>query len=123
MKARKKLALFTAFLIFTLGIISSPAIAAQAGNFAKAHESWFGAKWNGYVQIQASYNDHGRHAKQGYHRFTRKAGPALDTGRMYTKKASSAKDKKIYSRSDTVWDSALWGDSYTTHYYYDFIYW
>lgn len=97
---------------------------AQAGgvNYGKAWESYGGAVWNGYVQIRASYNDSGRHAKQGYQRFIRQAGPALDTGRMYTSRATSPSDSNIRSRQDWVWDSPLWGDKYTTHYYYGFIY-
>lgn len=96
---------------------------AQAGgrNYAYAWESAL-VKWNGYVQIQGSYNDGGRYAKQGYHRFIREAGPALDTGRMYTSQAVSRYDTSVRSRTDSVWDSVLIGDRYTTRYYYGFIY-
>ncbi|MDQ0163270.1 hypothetical protein [Aeribacillus alveayuensis] len=108
-------------ILLTLSISLTPAHAAGK-NYAKSWETLGGARWNGYVQIQASYNDNGRHAKQGYHRFMRDAGPSLDTGRLYTSKASSKKDTKIHSRKDSVWDSPLWGDKYVTRYYYGFIY-
>lgn len=100
-----------------------PVGVAEAGgrNYARAWESAF-IKWNGYVQIQASYSDRGRHAKQGYHRFTRQAGPALDTGRMYTSRARYRSDTSVRSRTDSVWDSVLIGDKYTTKYSYNFIY-
>lgn len=108
-----------------LGLIATFAVTgiAQAGglNYGKAWESYAGAIWNGYVQIVASYNDSGRHAKQGYQRFTREAGPALDTGRLYTSQATSAYDNTTRYRQDWVWDSPLWGDRYTTRYYYGFI--
>lgn len=86
---KKKIAVVaTAFLCGGV-LYAAPAAAAAAGdNYAKSWESWGGAKWNGYVQIRASYDDGGRHAKQGYHRFQREAGPTLDTGRMYTSTAS-----------------------------------
>lgn len=101
---------------------ASPALAGGA-NHARSWETLAGARWNGYVQIKASYNDGGKHAKQGYHRFTRAAGPALDTGRMYTSKATSSRDTAVRSREDSVWDSPLWGDRYTTKYNYNFLYW
>jgi hypothetical protein len=41
---------------------------------------------------------------------------------MYTSAAKSKTDRTVYHRTDRVWDSPLWGDKYTTKYYYDFIY-
>lgn len=106
-----------------VGILAFTGIAQAAGpNYGKAWESYAGSVWNGYVQIVASYNDSGRHAKQGYQRFMREAGPALDTGRLKTSQATSPSDSTTRSRQDWVWDSPLWGDRYTTHYYYGF-YW
>ncbi|QZA34221.1 hypothetical protein K2M58_06840 [Hydrogenibacillus sp. N12] len=98
------------------------ATSVQAGgmNYAKAWETLGGARWNGYIQIQACYNDNGKHAKRGYHRFTREAGPPLDTGRLYTSEATSSNDCTVRWREDSVWDSPLWGDKYTTKYWYDF---
>lgn len=100
-----------------------PAGNAEAGgrNYGRAWETAL-VRWNGYVQIQASYNDGDRHARRGYHRFTRQAGPALDTGRMYTSSASSSRDTSVRSRTDWVWDSVLIGDKYTTRYNYGFEY-
>lgn len=106
------------------GAVFSAATAMAGGNnYGTSWESWlFGARVNGYVQIQASYNDGGLHAQQGYQRFTRAAGPSLDTGRLYTSSATSASDSSVHNRTDWVWDSPLWGDSYVTHYNYGFIY-
>lgn len=122
MKIRNQLAAVAATAIVVPTIVASPALAG-GGNYAEAWESWMGARWNGYVQIQASHDDGGQNAKQGYHRFTREAGPSLDTGRMYTAQASSPSDSQVHSRQDWVWDSPLWGDKHTTKYNYDFLYW
>ncbi len=108
-------------VVFSVTMLTTPALAGGP-NYAKCWEDLGGARWNGYVQIRASYNDGGRHARQGYHRFTRKAGPPLDTNRMHTAHASSRRDRRIHSRYDWVWDSPLWGDSFTTKYYYGFYY-
>lgn len=111
--------------IIAIGIAFVITITVLAGgmNYAYAWETLGGARWNGYIQIQACYNDNGNRAKQGYHRFTRQAGPPLDTGRMYTSQATSPQDCTIRSRQDSVWDSPLWGDQYTTRYFYDFVWW
>lgn len=120
--SRRHVGIGLASIVVGFLVVLSISVSAHASgmNYAKAWETLFGARWNGHVQIQASYNDHGRHAKRGYHRFTREAGPSLDTGRLYTSTASSPSDRTIRSREDSVWDSPLWGDKYTTHYYYDF---
>ncbi|KAA8820172.1 hypothetical protein BREU_1672 [Bifidobacterium reuteri DSM 23975] len=120
MIVRKK---FTAIVLATiLGItgIALPSTAFAGGpNYGRTWESSIGGiKVNGYVQIQASYNDGGRHARRGYQRFTRQAGPSLDTGRLYTSAASYSGDTQVRSRTDSVWDSVLWGDKYVTHYYW-----
>ena len=115
--------------IKTLGTIAGLALigsaittgVAHAGgqNYGTSWESWFlGARVNGYVQIQASYDDDGEHAKTGYQRFTRPSGPSLDTGFKPTDSASDPSDPNIYSRTDWVWDSPLWGDEYVTSYYW-----
>jgi hypothetical protein len=118
---RSKIMFGVVGIVVALAIVAS----AQAGgmNYATCWETWGGAKWNGYVQIQASYNDNGLHAKQGYHRFTREAGPPLDTGRLWTSQATSPSDSTIRWREDSVWDSPLWGDQYTTRYWYGFVWW
>lgn len=51
------------------------------------------------------------------------AHPQLDTGRIYTNTSTGASDTRVHSREDSVWDSPLWGDKYTTKYNYDFLYW
>lgn len=99
-------------------VVASPAF-ASGPNYGTSWESWLlGARVNGHVQIQPSYLDGGGHARQGYQRFMRQAGPSLDTGRLYTPVASSAYDTSIYYNDAWVWDSPLWGDAYTTHYYW-----
>lgn len=102
-------------------LVAAPAFAGGV-NKGYSWETNFGAQVHGHVQIQASYNDAGRHARQGYHRFTRAAGPSLDTGNIYTSAASSTTDSTIRSVESWVWDSPLWGDSYVTHYNYNFLY-
>ena len=49
----------------------------------------------------------------------RPSGPSLDTGDLRTDPASDPSDTNIYSRTDWVWDSPLWGDKYVTSYYWD----
>ena len=122
MKVAYKRAVAVVATAATLVVGLSTASFAGGQNYATAWETMLGAKWNGYVQIQASYNDGGRNAKQGYHRFHRAAGPSLDTGRKYTSTATSKTDKTIRSHSMWVWDSALWGDQYTTKYNWGFFY-
>jgi len=111
----KRMAAAVLTIVASASLIATP---AQAGgpNYGKAWETLKGAKWNGYVQIVPSYNDKGKHARQGYHRFTRDAGPSLDTGRMYTEAARSKSDRRTLSRQDWVWDSPIWGDRFTTRY-------
>ena len=116
---RSKIMLGIVGIVVALGIVGT-AQGSVPMNYAYAWEDLYGSRWNGYVQIQASYNDNGLHAKQGYHRFTREAGPALDTGRLYTTMANSPYDNEIRWRQDSVWDSPLWGDQYTTRYNYGF---
>lgn len=103
------------------GVLLAAPAEAGGQNQARAWETAAGARWNGYVQVVGNYRDNGRYAKRGYHRFTREAGPALDTGRMYTATASRY-SSKVVSRQDAVWDSPLWGDKYTTKYNYNFEY-
>ncbi|MGH8887745.1 MAG: hypothetical protein ACRDYX_21765 [Egibacteraceae bacterium] len=121
MGLKKKIALVAAAFLCGGVLFAAPA-AAAGDNYAKAWESWGGSRWNGYVQIRASYSDGGRHAEKGYHRFQREAGPTLDTGRMFTATASSPGDTTVRSRKDSVWDSPLWGDRYTTRHYFGFNY-
>lgn len=112
----------TAAAIAIIAATATPAMAAGM-NYGTSWESGFGGILvNGYVQIQASYNAGGRHAKQGYQRFMRNAGPSLDIGRLYTSSATSAGSSTVRSRQDQVWDSVLWGDQYVTRYYYGIIY-
>jgi hypothetical protein len=90
-------------------------------NYAVAWESYGGLVWNGYVQIQASFNDGGRHARQGFHRFAREAGPPLETGFRGTSVAPSPLCTQIRSKSDSVLDSILTGPQFVTRYYWFFV--
>lgn len=78
------------------------------------------ARYDGKVQVKASYSDSGRHAKNAYLRYIRDAGPSLDTGRLYTSTATSRSDSTVRARTKSVWDSLLWGDRYRTKFYYGF---
>ena len=111
-----------AMAIVLLFAVTIPALAGGM-NYGHSWETWGGARVNGYVQIQACYNDGGQHAKQGYQRFMRDAGPSLDTGRLYTSQATSQWDCTVRSRQDWVWDSPLWGDKYVTRYYWGYLSW
>lgn len=113
------------YVLVVFGVFIALIVPSLAGgmNYARAWETLLGSRWNGYVQIQACYDDNGLHAKRGYHRFMRDAGPSLDTGRMYTSQATSPYDCEVRWRQDSVWDSPLWGDRYTTRYYYGFDWW
>lgn len=106
----------------TFGTLTFLATEADASGPNKSWnwETKAGARHHGRTEIKASYNDSGRHAKQGYHRFTRDAGPSLDTGRKYTPKASSRKDTRTHGVKTSVWDSPLWGDKYTTKFNYNY---
>lgn len=128
MKLKSKIALTAALAVGAVGLVAAPASAAghcDSGysNCYKFWEEWAGSQHHGKVQIKASVNDGGRHSKQGYIRFIRNAGPAIDTGRMYTSTASSSSDTTVRTRQEWVWDSPLWGDEYTTYSYYGFIWW
>lgn len=111
---KKRMAVL-AFALAASTVVATPA-KADGLNYGRAWETLGGARWNGYVQIVPSYNDKGKHARQGYHRFQRQAGPSLDTGRMYTAAARSKSERRTISRQDAVWDSPIWGDRYTTRY-------
>ena len=113
----KKIATYTSLAALTVaGTLIAGSAYAGGQNYGKTWQDWQGARIHGYVQIQASYNDGGQHARQGYHRFTRPNGPGLDTGRLTTSQATSSSDGQIHSREDWVWDSPLWGDNFVTSY-------
>ena len=109
--------------MFAVAALSVAPLLAAGQNYGRSWEENAGTRIYGYVQFKASYNDGGRKAKQAYQRFRRDSGPSLDTGRMYTAQANSKKDTRVYSRTDWVLDSPLWGDAYTTRYFYGFTYW
>lgn len=118
---RKMVVVATALLAAALVMVGVPAY-ASGPNVGWSWEENFGTRIWGKVQVQPCYNDYGRHARQGYQRFTRKSGPALDTGRLYTPAASGTWDCNYFWRTDWVWDSPLYGDDYTTRYSYGIIF-
>ena len=104
MKKIKMLGAIASLALVGAAITAGSAYAEEDPNYGYSWESGlFGAKVNGYVQIQASYDDDGRHAKYGFHGFTRPSGPSLDTGDLRTDPASDPSDTNIYSRTDWVW--------------------
>ncbi|MCB7138258.1 hypothetical protein [Cellulosimicrobium marinum] len=118
------LAIFISIAV-AVGVFAAPTSAighcdGGAVNCYKSFQSDAGTRWNGLIRIKAAHNDSGRHAKQAYIRFTRAAGPALDTGRLYTPTAASPSETIFRSRTTAVWDSPLWGDQYTTKFNYGF---
>ncbi len=117
---RSKIMLGIVGIAVALAIVVPAALGSLPMNYGYSWEDLAGARVNGYVQIQASYNDNGLHARQGYHHFWRQAGPALDKT-YFTTEATSPYDSEIRSRQDSVWDSPLWGDAYVTHWGYNFL--
>lgn len=117
----RSLAVATVAVLLCCLAFSGPAV-ADSTNYGKTWQTKAGARIHGYVQFKASHVYHSKHVKRGYVRLSRKAGPALDTGRIYTSTASSKKDSATRKKQKDVWDSPLWGDSHTTHFYYGFSY-
>lgn len=117
-----------------IGGIAGVALAATLMPAASAfgpnqpnHASWWETDWGsrvwGNIRLNACFADPdygGRHARNGYIRFTRQAGPPLDTGRLYTSSAWGPGDCTNRSRTNWVWDSPIWGPQYTTKVNYDF---
>lgn len=78
--------------------------------------------YDGYIQCQPSYNDHGSHAANGYIRYfgLDAAGNHInDTGRLYTGTGTGPNDGHIYSRSYRYFDS-LDPNAVPTQFYYGF---
>lgn len=106
----------TVMLIVFLALLSMNSAFAAGGTYGKAWEDLGGARWNGYMQIMPCELFNGRHPRIGYLRFMRE-GDNFDTGYVYTSAASSP-SCDIRSVSKSVWDSPLWGDAYTTKFYW-----
>jgi hypothetical protein len=106
--------------VITLGLVVGALLAgggtAMAGgqNYGTVSNPWPGIWYNGKVYAAPCYNEGGKHALNGYLRFQRDAGPALDTGRLYT--ASSTGSCATLTREKQVADSLLPGN--TTHFYW-----
>lgn len=83
-------------------------------NYATLSHPWPGLQYTGKVYAAPCYKEGTQHALNGYIRFQRDAGPALDTGRLYT--ATSTGSCTTLTRQTTVYDSLLPGN--TTHFYW-----
>ena len=92
-------------------------------DYAETYESGPGGiTVNGYVQFSPGQVRNDAHVKQAYNRFTREAGPAVDTGRLYTALATNPESATLYPRHDSVKDSLLSGAKYVTHHLHGWIY-
>ena len=74
-------------------------------------------QYHGHVQIKASFNDGGKHAKRGYLRYKNNK---KDSGRQYTATAKSKKDSQIYHRY-YIFKDTLNPFAPKTQFYYGFI--
>lgn len=74
-------------------------------NYCTSTEQWE-LYYDGYVQVQASYSDSGRHAKNGWLRYH--IPGVSDSGRQYTPNTTSASSTAIKSKSYRFWDSWDW---------------
>ncbi len=102
-------------------ILTSTGIAlASSPNYAWTKE--FAYLWHrGYVQVKPCYSwGGGYHAAAGAIRYTREAGPPLDTGWLWTARGTGPNDCRILSRTKEVQDSIYSGPQYTTKFNYQF---
>lgn len=86
-----------AFVVFVL-----PSFAASPNYATSVEGPWPGLYYDGYIQIQPSYNENGYHAARGY--FVYRNG---DEGEVwtYTEYGKSERDSTIYSASRRYWDT------------------
>ena len=114
-----------------LSLSSGIAASAQSTNYAKSKET-FQIHYTGYIQFRPSYKipanagyslKKGKYVRRAYVNYTRKGKCVTTTGsRVYTATATSRKSNRIYSAKAYAWDSLMWGDDYTTRFYYGWIY-
>ena len=84
-------------------------------------EDWLGGvRVHAYVDFHPSDLCNGRHVEDAYVHITRSCGPAFDSGRIYTARASSPSDTRLYSVSKVAFDSLLSGCRTNTNYGYDY---
>lgn len=100
-------------------ILGVTVFAGSSPNYATSKER-FQYLYDGYVQIQSSYNDNGQHAARGYIRYS--GGANGDTGRLYTSFGTSMNDSKIRSRSYTYNDTLNpWAPKVKFNYGFDWV--
>ena len=114
-------------LSFSCCIVAS----AQSTDYAKSKET-LQIHYTGYIQFKPSYKipanagyslSKGKYVKRAYVNYTRDGKCVTTTGaRVYTKTAKSKKSNSMYSATAHAWDSLIWGDKYTTKFYYGWIY-
>lgn len=92
---------------------------AAGPNYATSTEQ-FQLWYDGYVQVQASYSDSGRHAKNGWLRYY--VPTFWDTGRIYTPNTASSSSTAVKSASYRFHDSLDW-DLPSTQFSYGFGWW
>jgi len=116
---RRSVTVLVVSVVLAFGVVG--ANAAHSPNKGWVTENWSQTNYTGYVQVQPCYLQNGQNAMAGWLRFTREAGPALDTGRLYTATGTGPNDCRILKRQKFVWDSPLWGAQYVTHFDYNFV--
>lgn len=100
---RAAVALTVGVLAAGLSVAGVSAANAAGPNYCTSTEWWSQLGYDGYVQVQASYSDSGRHAKNGWMRWYITA--SLDSGRKYTPNTTSASSTTIKSRSESFQDT------------------
>lgn len=102
---RRASAVFLALLIAAGAILIGARADAAGPNYCTSKEH-LQLYYDGYVQVQASYSDAGRHAKNGWLQY-RIPGVA-DSGQQYTPDTPSRWSKAVKSKSYRFWDSWDW---------------
>lgn len=105
-RIRRRVAAALASVMLLGGLALQAGSAEAAGpNYCKSTER-FQLYYDGYVQVQASYSDRGRHAKNGWLRYT--IPGVADSGMKHTKDTPNKYSTAIRSRSYRFWDSWDW---------------
>ncbi|MFC6354581.1 hypothetical protein [Luethyella okanaganae] len=92
-------------LVAGVGPVTTQAANAAGPNYCTSTEQWQ-LYYDGYVQVQASYNDSGLHAKNGWLRYL--IPGVSDSGRQYTANTASSTSTAVKSKSYRFWDSWDW---------------
>ena len=100
---RAVVALTVGVLTAGMSVVGVTAAQAAGPNYCYSNEWWSQLGYDGYVQVQASFSDSGRHAKNGWMRWY--IPNYADSGRLYTPNTASASSTIIKSRSASFQDS------------------